>query len=327
MNKLIVPMSSSGHCPKALSLGYLNVSGKERPSFLETAAEEGNLHEDALKSKLRNDGYIIEDNREECKICKSRYGAGRKGIHVEIEKENFILVGHIDGKITGNMNDNPTRFEKKLLECKSMSQNEFYRWQRDGFVGFPGYACQLTCYMTATQIYDALYVVKNRNTGYTEKISIDGTPASFTEICEKLESVAEHVKLNKFCPAEYDINSIECSRCSYDNFCMPEPKVIDIDTLKQLEENLLRREELKSTISDAYEKVNVIEESIKKYLRDSGLKQKRFGYIMSLSTNSVTTTYPKENLLAVGISPDQLELAKKVSEPSDRLWIRKVAEK
>lgn len=318
MDKLVVPMSSSGHCIRALSASYLQVEHKAFPSWLESTAEEGNIHEDAIKAKLRNKGYVIEDNREECKICKERYGTGRKGIHVEIDSLHITLIGHLDGIISHP--DNPL-FGTRILECKSMSQNEFYRWTKGRFEEFPNYAAQLTCYMSAKNL-SAYYYVKNRNLGNTDILEINQSPSNIIDIVSMLEVLNEYVSHGKLCDAEYKADNVECQRCQFDKLCLPPPKEFNPEVMNNLKKNLEERDNIKQIVRDAYNRLDVLETDIKLYLKESGLKQRQFGYTISLTLNQTITTYPKDNLIEVGVTEEQLINAKKVGEPFDRLYIK-----
>ena len=319
MSKLIIPMSSSGYCPRALTAKFIGVKGKAFPKWLETAAEEGNLHEDAIKAKLRSEGYIIQDDRNECLICKEEYGSGRKGIHVEIEMDKYKLVGHMDGLVTGVVNELSMNH---ILECKSMSQNEYWRWAKGGFDEFPQYAAQITCYMIAMDLYQAMYVVKNRNNGFTERNMLNNLQSDWAELCYKLDHVAECVENKQLAEAEYKPETIECQRCVYSEFCVPTPVIVGPKRLEEVMNALNNRAALKEHITELDKDVKFQEEIIKSYLRETGLKQRKFGYVLSLSEGCTTTTYPKNNLIAAGVTDDTLREAARVGEPYDRLYVK-----
>ncbi len=319
---IVIPMSSSGHCPRALSAELLGRSGKDKPSWLATAAEEGNLHEDAIKSKLRAEGYHFNDDRNECVVCKERFGNGRKGIHLEIEQEKFVLLGHTDGIIIDK------EFEPKwqaILECKSMSQYEFDRWMKGKWNEFPQYADQLTCYMKAANLTEALYVVKNRNSGYTKKTRLIESPSNFDEIINRLNTVVDCVLADKLCEAEYDSQAIQCKRCSYISLCLPDPRKLDPVAIRQLEEALDTRAKAKDSIKELDAIVTTQEFIIKSYMiNNDQLKMKFNGYTLSMNLGQTRTTYSEKNLLEAGIDKQTLERAKTVSKPFDALYIRRL---
>jgi hypothetical protein len=322
MSKYIVPMSSSGHCSKSLCAMLLNYPKKDKPSWLSTTAEEGNLHEDAIKNKLKKEGLIVEDNHQECSVCKERYGTGRSGIHVEIERDKFLLVGHMDGLV--HEKDNCENV--KILECKSMSQNEFYRWLNKEFGNFPGYANQLSCYMQAIGVYEALYIVKNRNSGQTNRYELNTIPVPFNVIEEKLNNVCNAVDKNELLEYDYDPESIECQRCDYIGLCIPEIKPLDAKTIEEVQVAIGNRELAKKQQKELDKNVDKAEEIIKSYLKATRLKQRAFGWAFSLTLNATRTSYSEKNLILAGVNNEQLEKAANVSEPFDRLWMKNLNE-
>ncbi len=319
-SKLVIPMSSSGTCPRALSAQLLSYPQKDKPAWLATAAEEGNLHEDAIKSKLRSEGYVIEENREECKICKERYGTGRKGIHVEIDLGNVLLIGHLDGKIKDTKEqpfDNSTKWYK--LECKSMSQFEFDRWMRDKFEAFPHYADQDTCYGIATGVPETLYVVKNRNSGYIDKTLLVNNPSEFEDIRARLFNIHEHVSRNELCNAEYNQENIWCRRCGFKSLCIPEPTEMNPVAARELQIAINTRELAKSTIKEQERIISYNERIIKDYL--IGLKQNKIkfgGWSITLSENTPRVTYPVDLLRKAGVTNEQLEQSMKIGEVNEK---------
>ena len=204
--KPIYHVSSCGYCAKALSFRRLGISGKEKPELVSTAAEEGNLHETAIKAKLISDGYRVFAEQQ-----------------VFFKKtELFDLIGHIDGKVMPPELPESTM----LLECKSMSEFEYNRWLRGNFHEFRTYAAQLSCYFQMTGLDKALYIVKNRNSGATVKpypiISVNSPvlPA-FDSIIAKLTHIETLALQNKCVEVEFDPSALECRRCDYINYCAP----------------------------------------------------------------------------------------------------------
>ncbi len=315
-SQLVIAISSSGKCPRALSAELLSYSRKEQPKWLSTAAEEGNLHEDAIKAKLRNEGYIIEDNRQECEICKARYGTGRKGLHVEIDLDIILLVGHMDGKILNLTNANGEDDNKyNILECKSMSQYEFDRWMKEHFLAFPAYADQITCYGIASNINKILYVVKNRNNGYTEKTLLAEYPSNFEEIKNRLLDIYEHVQQNKLVEIEYDPEDIWCKRCGYISLCIPEPTELTPATIQQLQIQIDLRKKAKAIIWEQEGIIAYAERVIENYLITNKRKNLRIGgWTITLGDNKPRVTYSKEDLLLVGVTNEQLLQSGKLSE-------------
>jgi len=207
--KPIYRMSSAGKCPRALSakrLGYEPVPAKP---WLEQAANEGKWHELRIIDELMSSGYGVFDRQ----------------LEVKIEYPEFVLLGHIDGKVVSNGNI-------RLLEIKSMGQFEFDRWMRWKFDAFPEYAVQLACYLAATKLNESLYIVKNRNTGYTARMDILGTVADLEEVVAKLTKVEHYVLHGSLAPAEFDPQLIQCQRCNYQHLCVTKPEPSDIDIIE-----------------------------------------------------------------------------------------------
>lgn len=212
--KLEIRMSGAGKCQRALSAELLNVEPAPSPAWLEQAAEEGHLHERAVKQKLVAEGIIVYDDQ----------------LEIRIERDQYVLVGHIDGKVIDIGGKYPM-----LLEVKSMSEGEFGRWMRGRWDAFNTYATQVSLYMKGTNLKECLYYVKNRNTGYPDRATISA-PRDADLFLAQLD-VAVHYVLGaqSLIAAEYDPASIECRRCRYRNLCVPESKIPDEITKKDLD--------------------------------------------------------------------------------------------
>ena len=216
-NRVIYRMSNAGRCPRALSaerLGYIPTSA---PPWLETAANEGKLHEKWIIQQLQKD-YIVSEGQFE----------------VELDYPNFKLVGHIDGVVIERESTN----KAYLLEIKTMSQFEFQRWQKEGFSGFSNYADQVSLYLQAlragnTSIYPMdikgiFYVIKNRSSGYIWRETIAQPPSDFELVISKLIAVERVVANNVLYEADFDPSSIECKRCNFrDQICLVNKEQLD----------------------------------------------------------------------------------------------------
>jgi len=194
-------MSHAGTCPRKISLEY---TGHEflPPDFLMTAAAEGHLHEKAVKELLRTEKNIITDEQMEIKL----------------EYDNYSFLGHIDGVI--KLCDNGVFSEPKLLEIKSMSQGEYNRWIKGNFSEFPQYAIQLSLYMTALNMREAFYVVKNRNTGQVDKRFIPKPLMDLTPVIDKFNAIERAVSEGHTIEADFNPDSLECRRCQAKFFCI-----------------------------------------------------------------------------------------------------------
>lgn len=214
MNDTVYAASSIGNCPKRLSCHRLGIPPTPRPLALELAAEEGNLHEQSVKNKLRREGYSIVSEQLEYKLsCPSPV---------------FSIVGHIDGKAA-------TRDVLLLLEIKSMSEFQFRKWMKGRWEAFPGYADQLTIYMAMTEICQCLYCVKNRNTGYLDRNIIEQFPSSYAAIIAKLSHIECLALENKCAEANYDPEQSECRYCEYAYLCAKNIPAIEASDVELLE--------------------------------------------------------------------------------------------
>jgi len=209
VDKYVYHMSGAGKCPKALSAERLGYEPKEAPSWLETAANEGKLHEDWIVSQLESQGYNI----------------GGRQAEMILDYPQFQLVGHIDGIA---IKDN----RQYLLEIKTMSHFEFQRWMKDTFLGFSTYADQISLYWQALKqqmtVAGALYVVKNRSSGYINQFIMPQPPSDFELVISKLIAVERAVAEGKLYEADFDPSSIECKRCNFrDQICLVNKEQLD----------------------------------------------------------------------------------------------------
>ncbi len=203
-------MSHVGTCPRALSAERLGLTKEAQPEYLETAANEGKRHEDWIVEDLNSQGLLVGNRQLEIKLKLT---------------DNIELLGHIDGMLSDN----------RLLEVKTMSQYEFDRWMRGRFDEFPTYAVQLSCYMTALRLNKALYIVKNRSSGYIDRQEIHGTPIDMTELVQDLEEVERAVSQGKLVDRQYDPTTTKCKRCVYKAHCLQMQHVEEKDLPRLME--------------------------------------------------------------------------------------------
>ena len=215
---MIIRMSGAGKCKRALSAELLGMKPAAAPAFLKRAGKEGKLHEWAVKKQLQEEEDMIVYDEQ---------------LEVVIKRDQYILTGHIDGKVLDVGGKIP-----KLLEIKSMSEGEFYRWLRGRWEGFETYAAQVSLYMKGLSLDECLYYVKNRNTGDVDR-AIIASPRDAELILAQID-VAVHWVLNSktLITAEFDPSSIDCKRCFYrDQICALETKIPDEVTKKDLDDH------------------------------------------------------------------------------------------
>lgn len=184
-NPVIYRMSASGDCVRALvakQYEHEEVRWEDTKKLLERSADEGVLHEKAVKDKLIADGWEIFGEQDE---------------YVIQILPGVLLVGHGDG------------FARKdkgtfLLEVKSMSSKQFAKWISKGFDNFPRYAAQITSYMTANPKMDVMYVVKRREDGLinTTFIEAQRTPIPFKTIKSKILTAERYRRKGDYPPCD-----------------------------------------------------------------------------------------------------------------------------
>jgi len=292
MIKPTIRISKCGYCPKRLSYGMLDYEALPKPSWLETSAREGNLHEQWIKDELRADDIAVYAEQEE----------------VKIECDNFTLVGHIDGKINDHGNE-------KLLEIKSMSQFEYDRWLKTGFSGFPAYEAQIDCYALATGLYDVQYIVKNRNNGALDpKLFLLGDVKEKVDAIEELLSkLLECVGDGELYPCEYDPNNIECKRCEYRQYCMPAPVVLAEDQEEELmiiTDNWRKGDKMVTEGKELVESNKLI---LAAYTRDTPSHKLLFNNVLTTIFLQHRVTYPKKEVEKL-LSEEQLQGIAKVTD-------------
>ena len=298
MDKPVYRMSSVGHCVRALSAERLNLSHKPAPDWLERAANEGKKHELWIKEELAAVNQEVFDDQLELKL----------------EYPDFMLVGHIDGKIRVNGN-------VQLLEIKSMSEYEFNRWMRGKFEEFPSYAAQIACYMKGTSLLECMYLVKNRSSGYIDKAVINEPPASFDEIIATLEMIEETVTNGVLVDTEYLPESLQCKRCNYKEHCIPEPTEYKAIPEELLTEATVCWRKSKDLEAEAKTLADHSKPEFLKQTEASGQKKWRFN---ELTINKIdvreSVTYPKAELLKV-FTEEQLRPASQIKLPYSFLRI------
>lgn len=197
--------SSLGMCVRALvAIGrdnYQEAMGKERIDLLERSADEGNLHEDAVRQKLVREGWKLVSAQDE--------------VNIPIIK-GVIVRGHTDGVLIPPDDDTDYRPHEHLLEVKSMSNKRFDRWTKQGFDGFLKYAYQISSYMQANPGRDVIYIIKRREDGFENRFVIpaDSPPISWKHIRTRILTAERHRRKRASFP-ECDLTSQERFWCPF----------------------------------------------------------------------------------------------------------------
>jgi len=183
-------MSMSGSCSRLISAYRLGKETEPTPDWLEDIAKESERHEEWVVQDLREDGLVIL-TCPKCPIC-ARKGLDRHGIHVEIERPLYKLVGHLDGLILESINGPVLH----ILEIKGLSRFRYKAWIEKGWEAFPAFAHQVTCYMAAAESCSPplLFVAKNRDTGEKDELQVVEPPMDIREIYEKYDFIEANAR-------------------------------------------------------------------------------------------------------------------------------------
>lgn len=176
---VIYRASALGSCVRALLAFYDGVSPrrkKEMTELMELAADEGDVHEDAVRAKLVKEGYKVLATQEEFSL--------------QIIPHAFVR-GHTDGRISPPKHPVGIKTAEALLEVKSKSNKQYELWKSKRWEAFPGHAYQITAYMEAFPGRDCLYIVKRRETGEDDRVIIPAgqPPIPFKEVKKKVIAV------------------------------------------------------------------------------------------------------------------------------------------
>jgi len=286
-------MSSAGTCIRALSAERIGLKPAKEPEFLATAAEEGKWHEQRIQEELTKEYTVTTGNN--CNKCHPNPdGSPRSGIHVEIDTPNFALVGHMDGILKDKQGFH------RILEVKSMSQGEFNRWKKGGIEVFPSYKGQLACYFMSTGFLEALYAVKNRNSGTLEKpiLKAEDFVSTYYKILQNLNTVEELAKTKELAIAEFDPDSIECQRCSFQHLCIPTPEINKVDE-RALELATEQWRKGKALEAESKELIDSAKTIINAYAMAQPTHKLFINGISASIVKFTKETYPKANLLKI----------------------------
>jgi len=290
MDKVIFRMSHAGSCLRKLTAEYLNYEHEPDPEWLQDAAEEGKVHEQLVKDKLRSKGYSITNEQEEI-------------IH---ETDSFKLIGHIDGKIMKD--DMPL----SVLEVKSMSQFEYDRWDKKQFDGFPQYYAQMCLYMTFTGLQQCFYAVKNRSNGHIDyRTFVRDINFYNTIIAIKLDlqRVVDHIEENVLIDALYDEDSIECKRCKYQYLCKT-PKVYSEQDITMLTHAADIWRKGKALQDEGKALVDQARDIFDSHMNATNAKKLVFNGIAAQFITKKSETYDKTKLLTIFKADDLIPALK-----------------
>jgi hypothetical protein len=174
---LAIRASALGRCVRALWAVLDGIEPVASPEWLNQSAEEGHLHEGAVRDKLREQGWLIEDDQDTVELW--------------VVPKKVVIVGHIDG--WGVPPNHMAGLDDHLVEIKSMSRNVFDQWMKNRFEYRPSYAWQISAYMLAKgwpdEFTKCLYVSKRRDDGTIDEWVFDEPPYDLKAIRHKALAV------------------------------------------------------------------------------------------------------------------------------------------
>ncbi len=211
-----ISMSSLGHCMRSLAYRYHEIPGKPLGWRTMMVFKDGDMGHAQLRmlmyNRLQGAGYCHKLVDEEAEVCLDG------------------VVGHIDGflkhdpdcKFTGPMH------KDFLLELKTMNDRAFAELKKHEEVGLE-YRCQISGYLAALDIDQAIVIAKNKNTGELLEFIYDGEDELVLDRITKLDSVIQS-KDPESVAREYGPNKSgslpwQCNYCPFTELCWREEGV------------------------------------------------------------------------------------------------------
>lgn len=256
---VVVRASALGKCVRALWASLEGIDPVDTPEYLSRAAEEGNLHEEHIRTKLAHDhGRKIYGDQTELKLW--------------IIPRKLVVIGHTDGfmepkRFVESHNDIPSGLPD-LIEIKTMSRAVFDKWMAKGWDSNPSYAWQISAYMLAARwpegIKGTVYAAKRRDDGLIDERYLTEPPISLKEIRAKMIALYKHWKLGEMPPCDIpESNRWGCPVFFlHDEDVVPEEQQVDAPDLDTLAAEYL---ELGKTATYATKRKKEIKEEMEAF--------------------------------------------------------------
>lgn len=156
-----IGISSIGHCGRQLAYKYHGVAGDPLPWRSRSIFADGNYIQDQLRYwihlSVKPDCYYLTDEEAEVTL-KTPKGHEIKG-HLD------GIIRHLAGELT--LCRNPDHYSR-LLEIKSMGSTSWRINKREGLDR--SYQAQVSGYLKATGLKDAVVLMKNKDTSDLREI-------------------------------------------------------------------------------------------------------------------------------------------------------------
>lgn len=179
--------SAASRCETELIYWRMGVEGDPPPADMQDRFDDGHLHESAILEKVTKEtGWHpmpvpdFDGAVGSLAIDGISFESDQWGIEIPV-MDGVVIRGHLDG-IFMNQNFDGLR----VVEAKALSKSSTESWLQAGFDAFPYYRDQLTLYMHGADIDQAIFAVKNKDSGKVHLSYIDGLPGDVDEILRRI---------------------------------------------------------------------------------------------------------------------------------------------
>lgn len=196
--------SALGGCETAMIAVRSGFQAMAPPKTMQDRFNEGHLHEPDIVRRA-NTEFGLE-------VFAKDPATGKQWTVQVPVTSRAVINGHTDGKCLGTILDShgdpledwPHHDTFRVFEAKTMSDAAFKRWEamtwEQRWVAYPGYAKQMTCYVTGMSIIDGVdyedwvYAVKNKESGQILIEPGHGLPWPLDDIKGQVLRIEAHVR-------------------------------------------------------------------------------------------------------------------------------------
>ena len=212
-------MSSIGHCGRQLSYRANGIDGTGLDWRSMMVFGDGHMHHDQLRGLIEK-GLKLNKETACFKLTSQ-----------EKEVEYNGVVGHIDGMLEHSVLfcQDPTHYDM-LLEVKSMNDRGFSELVKTETIGLE-YACQVSGYLAALKLNEALILAKNKNTGEMAEFVYqrdDELLAKRFQIIDKILDAKDPEEVEReYGPNKHGNLPWQCGYCPYVTLCWRDHGVVE----------------------------------------------------------------------------------------------------
>ena len=284
MARIQIPVSKAGQCARTMAAQRMNRVPPEVPSErLILAAREGSRHEVWIKEDIEDLGYMSTSKNKtiRCEPC------GRDGIHVESEYGNIQYVGHMDDVVI-----DVEKQQAVLGEYKALGRFQVERILRAGLQAHQTYHTQISLYAHMSGYAQAIWVVKNRDTGELQLVELpkDEPLLDIAVVTERIQNILISAEKGELPECDVPEGSVDTYGCTH--LCQESQAKRYID---QPYASVLHAAETyanaKKMEDDAKEQLKVSRQVLIGYARDQGDRAKVGRVTISKTKDGVKTVY------------------------------------